>query len=145
MILVVIGMTGIEQWLAGFGKTDAERLAWGRTGIALPYVASAAIGIVFLFATAGAISIKQAGWGVVAGSTGTILIAATRETMRLAAFMEALPKDKTVFALSPSSNIDRSGRSVHVRLLRAPRGVHRECSIRKGRAEAHSGQASAPW
>ncbi|NTF91582.1 Ti-type conjugative transfer system protein TraG [Agrobacterium rhizogenes] len=106
MILVVIGMTGIEQWLSGFGKTEAARLAWGRAGIALPYVVSAAIGILFLFVSAGAISIKQAGWGVVAGCSGTILIAATRETMRLAAFMEALPADKTVFAyLDPATLI----------------------------------------
>ncbi|MGO7837920.1 conjugal transfer protein TraG, partial [Rhizobium johnstonii] len=53
MIPVVIGMTGIEQWLSCFGKTEAARLAWGRAGIALPYLASAAVGIWFLFATAG--------------------------------------------------------------------------------------------
>ncbi|AQS65459.2 Ti-type conjugative transfer system protein TraG [Agrobacterium tumefaciens] len=106
MILVVIGMTGIEQWISGFGKTEAARLAWGRAGIALPYVASAAIGIVFLFASAGAISIKQAGWGVVAGCSGTILIAATRETIRLAAFTKTLPTGKTVFAyLDPATSI----------------------------------------
>lgn len=29
MILAVIGMTGIEQWLSGFGKTEAAQLAWG--------------------------------------------------------------------------------------------------------------------
>ncbi len=106
MILVVIGMTGIEQWLSGFGKTEAERLAWGRAGIALPYVASAAIGFLFLFASAGSINIKQAGWGVVAGCIETILIAAIRETMRLAGFMTALPADKTIFSfLDPATAI----------------------------------------
>ncbi|WP_246787342.1 Ti-type conjugative transfer system protein TraG [Rhizobium leguminosarum] len=98
MILVVIGMTGIEQWLAGFGKTEAARLAWGRAGIALPYGASAGIGILFLFASAGSINIKQAGWGVLAGCSGTILIAAIRETMRLAAFSKAFNADKSVLA-----------------------------------------------
>ena len=106
MILVVIGMTGIEQWLSGFGKTEAARLAWGRAGIALPYVVSSAIGILFLFANAGSINIKQAGWGVLAGCSETILIAAIRETMRLAAFMKALPADNSVFAyLDPATSI----------------------------------------
>lgn len=106
MILVVIGMTGIEQWLAGFGKTEAARLAWGRAGIALPYGASAAIGILFLFASAGSINIKQAGWGVLAGCSATMLIAATRETMRLAAFTKALNADKSVLSyLDPATAI----------------------------------------
>lgn len=106
MILIVIGMTGIEQWLSGFGQTEAARLAWGRAGIALPYLTSAAIGILFLFASAGSISIKHAGWGVLAGCSGTILIAATRETMRLAAFTKALNPDKSVFAyLDPATAI----------------------------------------
>lgn len=106
MILVVIGMTGIEQWLADFGKTEAARLAWGRAGIALPYGASAAIGILFLFASAGSINIKQAGWGVLAGCSATMLIAATRETMRLAAFTKALNADKSVLSyLDPATAI----------------------------------------
>lgn len=106
MILVVVGMTGIEQWLAGFGKNEAARLAWGRAGIALPYVTSAAIGILFLFANAGSINIKQAGWGVLSGCIGTILVAATRETMRLAAFTKALNADTAILAyLDPATAI----------------------------------------
>jgi type IV secretion system protein VirD4 len=106
MILIVIGMTGIEQWLSGFGQTEAARLVWGRAGIALPYLTSAAIGILLLFASAGSISVKHAGWGVLAGCSGTILIAATRETMRLAAFTKALNADKSVFAyLDPATAI----------------------------------------
>ncbi|NKL51890.1 conjugal transfer protein TraG, partial [Rhizobium leguminosarum bv. viciae] len=109
MILVVIGMTGIEQWLSGFGKTEAARLAWGRAGIALPYVAGATIGVLLLFSSAGSISIKQAGWGVVAGSSGTILVAAVRETMRLPAFMKSVPADKTVLVfLDPATSIGAS-------------------------------------
>lgn len=106
MILAVIGMTGIEQWLSGFGKTEAARLVWGRAGIALPYVASSAIGVLLLFATAGSINIKQAAWGVLAGCCGTILIAATRETMRLAAFTKALSADTSILAyLDPPTAI----------------------------------------
>ncbi|WP_082760286.1 Ti-type conjugative transfer system protein TraG [Agrobacterium bohemicum] len=106
MILTVIGMTGIEQWLSGLGKSEAVRQAWGRAGIALPYVASAVTGVLFLFARAGSINIKQAGWGVLAGCGGTILIAATRETVRLAAFTKTLDADTSVFAyLDPATAI----------------------------------------
>ncbi|NTF91382.1 Ti-type conjugative transfer system protein TraG [Agrobacterium rhizogenes] len=109
MILVVIGMTGIEQWLSDFGKTGAARLTWGRVGIALPYVVSSAIGILFLFASAGSINIKQAGWGALTGCTATILIAAIRETTRLGAFMKVLPADKTILAyLDPATSIGAS-------------------------------------
>ncbi|WP_026622206.1 type IV secretion system protein VirD4 (plasmid) [Ensifer sp. WSM1721] len=109
MILAVIGMTGIEQWLSGFGKTEAAQLAWGRAGIALPYVVSSAIGVIFLFATAGSISIKPAGWGVVAGSSVTILIAAIRETMRFSTFGMTLQAGKTLFAyLDPATSIGAS-------------------------------------
>ncbi|MGO7954784.1 hypothetical protein ACC758_39445, partial [Rhizobium ruizarguesonis] len=48
MILFTIGMTGTEQWFSEFGKTETGRLILGRTGIALPYIASAATGIIFL-------------------------------------------------------------------------------------------------
>lgn len=85
MILVTIGMTGTEQWFSEFGKTETGRLILGRTGIALPYIASAATGIIFLFASAGSTNIKLAGWGVVGGSSATVVIAALRETVRLAA------------------------------------------------------------
>ncbi|MBN7807750.1 MULTISPECIES: Ti-type conjugative transfer system protein TraG [Agrobacterium] len=106
MIVVVIAMTGIEQWLSGFGKTGSARLAWGRAGIALPYVSSAAIGILFLFASAGSINIRQAGCGVLAGCSGAILVAAARETMRLAAFTETLDADMSVLAyLDPATAI----------------------------------------
>ncbi|MDH0872655.1 type IV secretory system conjugative DNA transfer family protein, partial [Agrobacterium pusense] len=98
MFLVTIGLTGIEHWLSGFGKTEAARQTLGRAGIALPYVAAAAIGIVFLFASAGAIRIKTAGWGVVAGGVATILIAAIRETMRLSALADKVPAGKSILS-----------------------------------------------
>lgn len=81
----------------------------GRAGIALPYVVSSAIGVIFLFATAGSISIKPAGWGVVAGSSVTILIAAIRETMRFSTFGMTLQAGKTLFAyLDPATSIGAS-------------------------------------
>ncbi|MGO8396385.1 hypothetical protein ACC760_38020, partial [Rhizobium ruizarguesonis] len=59
-VIVTIGMTGTEQWFSEFGKTETGRLILGRTGIALPYIASAANGIIFLFASAGSTNIKLA-------------------------------------------------------------------------------------
>ncbi|MEX2745743.1 Ti-type conjugative transfer system protein TraG [Rhizobium mongolense] len=98
MILVTIGMTGTEHWLSGFGKTEAARLMLGRAGIALPYIVAAATGIIVLFASAGSVNIKPAGWGVVAGSGATILIAALRETVRLASLAGQLPAARSALS-----------------------------------------------
>ncbi|ANV25388.1 MULTISPECIES: Ti-type conjugative transfer system protein TraG [Hyphomicrobiales] len=98
MIPVTIGMTGIEHWLSGFGKTEAARQALGRTGVALPYLMAALVGVAFLFASAGAIRIKTAGWGVVAGGVATILIGALRETTRLSGLADQVPPGKSIFA-----------------------------------------------
>ena len=96
MVLVVIGMTGIEQWLSTFGKTDAARLTLGRVGIALPYVTAASIGVIYLFANAGSTSVKVAGWGTLAGSATTMLVATAREAARLAAFAGQVPDGKSI-------------------------------------------------
>jgi type IV secretion system protein VirD4 len=96
MILMVIGMDGIEHWLSPFGQTNAARQTLGRIGIAAPYVSAAAIGVIFLFASAGAVSIKFAGWGVLVGAAATLLTAALREAARLSAFAEDVPAGKSV-------------------------------------------------
>ncbi|MBB4420819.1 type IV secretion system protein VirD4 [Rhizobium leguminosarum] len=96
MIVVAVGLTGIEHWLSGFGKTEAARQTLGRAGIALPYVSAGLVGIVLT--SAGAIRIKTAGWGVVAGGAATILIAAIRETMRLSALTDKVPAGKSIFS-----------------------------------------------
>lgn len=49
-----LALTGVEAWLSKFGTTPNAHLVLGRIGIALPYVMAAAIGMVFLFAAAGA-------------------------------------------------------------------------------------------
>ncbi|OWV64146.1 conjugal transfer protein TraG [Rhizobium sp. R339] len=98
MILVTIGMTGIEHWLSAFGKTEAARQTLGRAGIVLPYVSAGLVGIVFLFASAGAIRIKTAGCGVIAGGVATILIATLRETMRLSALTDKVPAGKSLLS-----------------------------------------------
>ncbi|PLU71953.1 Ti-type conjugative transfer system protein TraG [Sinorhizobium medicae] len=95
MAFPVIGMTGFEQWLSALGKTDAAKLSLGQAGIAVPYVSAAAIGVIFLFASAGSASIRFAGWGALTGSTATVLVAAIRETTRLAALAAEVPGGKS--------------------------------------------------
>jgi len=98
MIVVTIGMTGIEYWLSTFGKTEEAKLTLGRAGIAIPYLAAAGLGVVVLFAAAGSTSSRSAGWGVVVGCAATILIAAVRETVRLSAFAGQVPTRRSIFA-----------------------------------------------
>lgn len=98
MIAVVIGMTGIEQWLAVFGRTDNARLMLGRIGIALPYVAAGAIGVILLLATNGSPSIKAAGWSVVAGSMAAMIVGVLRETTRILAFADRVPAGRSAIA-----------------------------------------------
>ncbi len=66
--------------------------------IAAPYVLSAGTGIIFLFASAGARSIRLAGWGVVAGGMVTIAIACGREAVRLSALTTEVPVGQSVFS-----------------------------------------------
>lgn len=104
MVLVIIGMTGVEQWLAGFGKTTATRLTLGRAGIAAPYIGAAAIGVIMLFASAGSLNIKTAGWSVLAGSITVILVAAMREASRLMALFGQAPAAKSIVSyLDPAT------------------------------------------
>lgn len=97
MLLTLLGLTGIEQWTATFGSTADARVMLGRIGIALPYTAAAALGIVFLFATRGALSIRSAGAGVLIGSAAVVAIAASREIMRLSTFADAVPAGGSIF------------------------------------------------
>lgn len=98
MAIVCFGLTGIETWISAFGKTDAARLMLGRAGIALPYAMAGLIGVIFLFASAGAIAIRTAGWGVVTGATAVIVTAIAREALRLSALADHVPADTTVFS-----------------------------------------------
>ena len=65
MLGAIFGLTGIGHGLAGLGKTEAQRLLFARAGLAMPYIAAAGIGVIFLFATAGSASIRAAAWSVV--------------------------------------------------------------------------------
>lgn len=104
MIAITIGVSGIEQWLASFGRSEAARLTLARIGIAVPYLGSALAGVTFLFTTAGAIGIRVAGWGVASGAAATIAIAATREAARIAGFVERLGDRQPVLSyLDPAT------------------------------------------
>jgi len=93
MIVVLMSLTGVEQWTSGMGTTPDARLMLGRIGIALPYAAAAATGVIFLFAAKGAISIRFAGSGVLIGTLAVMAIAIFRETGRLIGLAGALPAD----------------------------------------------------
>jgi type IV secretion system protein VirD4 len=104
MASTAVALNGIEHWSASFGKTEAVRLMLGRAGIALPYVAAAAIGIIFLYATAKAAGIKAAALGVVTGSVTVLSIACLREGMRLAALAGQIPSGRYVLSyLDPAT------------------------------------------
>ncbi len=106
MIAATILVPGIEQWLAGFGKTAQAKLMLGRIGLALPYAIAAGIGVMALFAANGSARIRTAGWSVVAGSMVVILVAVLREMLRLTALAGSVPAGKTVLAYAdPSTGI----------------------------------------
>lgn len=97
MLAVLFGLTGFEQWTFSLGSTEEAKLMLGRIGIALPYSAASATGIVFLFAARGAVAIRTAGTGVLIGMMSVVLIAVIREVLRLAEFANAVPSGSTIF------------------------------------------------
>jgi type IV secretion system protein VirD4 len=112
MIAIALVLPGIEQWLATFGKTGQAKMMLGRIGLALPYVASAAIGIVSLFAANGSLSIKTAGWGVAVGSVVVIALATIREGMRLSQLAAQVPAGKTVLSYIDPGTIEGGGAAI---------------------------------
>lgn len=106
MIAVATVLTGVEQWLSQMGKTEDTRLMLGRIGIATPYIAAAAIGLIWLFASAGSANIRFVGWSTAAGSAVAMIIAAAREGSRLTALADKVPANKSILAyLDPATMI----------------------------------------
>ncbi|SMF25738.1 type IV secretion system protein VirD4 [Xaviernesmea oryzae] len=103
MIAAMLAMFGIETWLSGFGTSPQAKLMLGRIGLALPYTAAAAIGVIFLFATAGAANIKAAGWSVLASAFVVCIAAIAREGWRLFALADRVPQGQSVFAYTDPS------------------------------------------
>ncbi|MCT7667361.1 Ti-type conjugative transfer system protein TraG [Shinella kummerowiae] len=98
MLVAMIGTTGLEHKLAALGTSAQTKLFLGRAGLALPYVAAAAIGVVSLFAAQGSMHIKAAGLSVLAGSAAIIIIAITRETIRLMGLAGNVSAGRSVLA-----------------------------------------------
>ncbi|SCY84829.1 type IV secretion system protein VirD4 [Rhizobium sp. NFACC06-2] len=96
MIAAMALMSGFEHRLAALGTSAKAKLMLGRVGIALPYIAPAAIGVVALFAANGSTNIKVAGMSVLAGGVVAIIIAMTRETIRLAGIASDVPPKQSV-------------------------------------------------
>lgn len=96
MIGTLLGVTDAEHLLVALGTNDSARLMLSRAALALPYFLSGTVGIIFLFAAAGAASVKAAGWGVATGSAAVVLIAVVRETTRLSALSDRVPAEQTV-------------------------------------------------
>lgn len=106
MIAVATVLTGVEQWLSQMGKAEDTRLMLGRIGIATPYIAAAAIGLIWLFASAGSANIRFVGWSTAAGSAVAMIIVAAREGSRLTALADKVPANKSILAyLDPATMI----------------------------------------
>jgi len=103
---MVLLITGIEHWTADFGTTQEARLALGRVGLALPYVAAAGIGLIFLFAAKGAAAIRYAGAGATIGAIAVFAIAMIREIVRIASFADAIPAGSSITVyVDPATSI----------------------------------------
>ncbi|MGV2167759.1 MULTISPECIES: Ti-type conjugative transfer system protein TraG [Agrobacterium] len=98
MLAAMILTSGMEYRLSALGTSAQAKLMLGRAGLALPHVVAAAIGVVALFAANGSTHIKVAGLSVLAGSAVVIIIAMTRETIRLAGVAGNVPAGQTVLA-----------------------------------------------
>lgn len=106
MVAAMILTSGMEHRLAALGTTAQAKLMLGRAGLALPYVAATAIGVVALFAANGSMSIKAAGLSVLAGSAVVIIIAVAREAIRLAGIASNVPAGQSVLAYAdPATSI----------------------------------------
>ncbi|RTM09653.1 MAG: Ti-type conjugative transfer system protein TraG [Hyphomicrobiales bacterium] len=105
MIACAIGMADIEQWLADFGQSDSARVMLGRAGLALPYMTAGAVGLIFLFAAAGAANIKAAGWSVAAGSLAIFLLAGARELARLSGLANRVPAGQSMLAYADAATL----------------------------------------
>ncbi len=103
MIATMLAISGIETWLSGFGTSPQAKLMLGRIGLALPYAAAAAVGVIALFATAGATNIKTAGLSVLAGASVVCIAAIAREGWRLHALADRVPHGQSVFAYTDPS------------------------------------------
>jgi type IV secretion system protein VirD4 len=98
MLVTMVLTSGMEHRLAALGTNPQAKLMLGRAGLALPYIAAAAIGVIALFAVNGSANIKTAGASVLAGNAVTVVIAIVREIVRLAGIAGNVPAGQSVLA-----------------------------------------------
>ncbi|KAA3497941.1 Ti-type conjugative transfer system protein TraG [Rhizobium rhizogenes] len=98
MITAMVLTSGMEHRLVALGTSAQAKLILGRAGLALPYIAAAAIGVIALFTTNGSANIKAAGMSVLAGSAAAVIVAIARETIRLTGIATNVPAGKSVLA-----------------------------------------------
>jgi type IV secretion system protein VirD4 len=98
IIATSVMTSGFEHRLADFGSSAQAKLMLGRTGIALPYVAACAIGVIALFAANGSANIKAATLSVLVGNIAVIAVAVAREVIRLAGIASRVPMGESALA-----------------------------------------------
>ncbi len=109
MIAAMILSSGMEHRLAALGTSAQVKLMLESAGLALPYLAAVAIGIVTLFAANGSANIKTAGVSVLAGSGVTIIIAIVRETIRLTGIAANVPAGQSVLGYADPATVVGAG------------------------------------
>lgn len=98
MVAAMVLTSGMEHRLAALGTSAQAKLMFGRAGLALPYIAAAAIGVMALFATNGSANIKAAAASALAGSGVVIVVAILREAIRLKDIARDVPAGQSVLA-----------------------------------------------
>lgn len=97
MIGCLFAVPDLEGELPVLAESEVARLVLQRLAPIVPYLAAAVVGLLTLLAAVGSAGIRYVGWSVVAGSVGTIMVAAVHETRRLAALEIGLAHGKHVF------------------------------------------------
>jgi type IV secretion system protein VirD4 len=105
MLTVMFGTTGMEHRLATWGTSAQARLFLGRAGLALPYLAAAATGVIALFAANGSANIKTAALSVLGGNGAVIVIAVALEAIRLAGIVGSVPTGQSVLAYADPATL----------------------------------------
>lgn len=109
MIAAMVLTSGMEYRLSALGTNVQAKLMLGRVGLALPYAAATAIGVIALFATNGSANIKAAGLSVLAGSSAVIIIAIASETIRLNGIAANVPAGQSVLAYVDPATMTGAG------------------------------------
>jgi len=101
MVATLWALNGIESWLAPLGTSRARYMLLGQLGLALPYTAASAVGLIFLFAAAGSASIRAAGLGVLLGAMPLVVMAVYSEGTRLLSLADRVSEGEVLAYTDP--------------------------------------------